>query len=164
MELEDIDAMYAVENDTSLWHLGATNVPYSKTFLRDFVCNTTGDIYTDKQARLIVEDLEGHRVGIVDISDFSPKHLRAEIGIVIFEEFQGRGYATQAIREVIGYARTVLHLHQLYAYVESDNHKSLSAFRSCGFQPVATLPQWISVGDAFHDVILLQFFLKIMPD
>lgn len=50
MEPDDLDLLYKVENDQELWEVGATNVPYSKALLRDFIMNATGDIYTDKQA------------------------------------------------------------------------------------------------------------------
>ena len=30
LEPEDLDALYAIENDTEIWDVGHTNVPYSK--------------------------------------------------------------------------------------------------------------------------------------
>lgn len=160
MEMEDVDLMYRVENDASLWHLGSASVPYSHALLRDFVLNTTGDIYTDKQVRLMVEDDEGQVVGMVDLTDFSVKHSRAQVGIIILEPFRGMGYATEAIRLVVSYASDVLHLNQLYAYIETDNVNCLTAFRSNGFQTVVTINQWIRVAEGYRDVLMLQFFLK----
>lgn len=55
IEPDDIDLLYNVENDRTLWQLGNTNEPYSKELLRNYILSTTGDIYADKQLRLIIE-------------------------------------------------------------------------------------------------------------
>lgn len=156
LELDDVELMYDIENDTSLWHLGSANVPYSHLILRDFVMNTTGDIYTDKQARLVIENDDRHVVGMVDLTDFSPKNLRAEVGIVILSEFQGYGYATEAIRQIGEYAKEVLQLKQLYAYIDVDNEKCKRAFHNNGYQAVATIDKWMRQGDLWRDVVMMQ--------
>ena len=83
MEPEDLDLLYKVENDVSLWGVGVTNVPYSRYTLHNYIANAVGDIYTDKQVRLMIENQNHETVGIVDITDFDPRHMRAELGIVI---------------------------------------------------------------------------------
>ena len=35
MEPEDLDILYRIENDMSLWDVGNTNVPYSRYALHD---------------------------------------------------------------------------------------------------------------------------------
>ena len=30
LEPEDLDVLYAIENDTTIWNVGNTNVPYSR--------------------------------------------------------------------------------------------------------------------------------------
>ena len=56
MEPEDLDWLYKIENDTTLWNVGATNVPYSRYALHDYIANAANDIYIDKQVRLIIDD------------------------------------------------------------------------------------------------------------
>ena len=75
MEPEDLDLLYAVENDRELWENGTTNMPYSRFFLREYISSVTGDIYTDKQVRLMVNNSDGDVVGIVDMFDFNPQQL-----------------------------------------------------------------------------------------
>ena len=79
IEPEDLDMLYRVENDVKLWNVGITNVPYSRYALHDYVANASGDIYTDHQVRLIVENGHKQVVGIADIVDFDPGNRRAEI-------------------------------------------------------------------------------------
>ena len=59
IEPEDLDLLYRIENDTALWAVGTSNVPYSRYLLHDYVAHATADIYTDRQARLMVDNAEG---------------------------------------------------------------------------------------------------------
>ena len=74
LEPEDLELLYAIENDVSLWGVGITNVPYSRYTLHDYIANASNDIYVDRQVRLIVENEEGQTVGIVDVVNFDPQH------------------------------------------------------------------------------------------
>ena len=86
MEPEDLDFLYGVENDDRLWNVGVTNVPYSRSMLLDYITSATGDIFADKQVRLMIDNEVGETIGMVDLMDFSPIHRRAELGLVIRKE------------------------------------------------------------------------------
>lgn len=159
LEPEDLDVLYKIENDTSLWGVGVTNVPYSRYMLHDYIANASGDIYADKQVRMMIDDAEGRSVGIVDITDFEPRHLRAELGIVIQCSQRRSGLAAAAIERVKEYARDILHLHQLYAYVDSENEPALSLFRKCGFSGNLELKDWLFDGEKYRNAVLMQYFL-----
>ena len=115
IEPEDLDILYGIENDMSLWNDSITSVPYSRYMLYDYIANTRNDIYTDRQVRMMIENNKCEVVGIVDLINFDPKHLRAEIGIVIKRDFRNLGYAQSAINKIKEYSLNILHLHQLYA-------------------------------------------------
>ena len=159
MEPEDLDFLYQIENNTKLWNVGVTNVPYSRYALHHFMESSTGDIYADKQVRLMIDDEDGHVVGITDLTDFDPRYLRAEVGIVITNAYRRQGYAKAALSELIHYARNVLHLRQLYAIVSAENTVSISLFRSLGFLQGAELKNWFTVANHACDAVVLQLFL-----
>ena len=160
MEPEDLELLYSIENDYDLWQVSSTNVPYSRYVLHDYIANTTGDIFTDKQLRLIITDDSGANViGIADLVNFNPQHLRAEVGLVIQRAYRVQGYGKAAMDELITYAHEVLHLHQLYSLVAQDNTDCLRLFKTVGFQENAQLKDWLYDGNEYHDVEVLQFFL-----
>ena len=162
LEPNDIDLLYQVENDPSLRSVSSANVPYSRQLLSDYILNSTGDIYTDKQLRLIAETDDGHTpVGILDLSNFNPQHLRAEIGITILPDYRQKGYATQALRLLIDYARTTLHLHQVYAVVPSGHEVSRHLFLSLGFTATAILTDWLRLDDGSYDDALIYQLIII---
>lgn len=158
IEPEDLDLLYRIENDTTLWNVGTSNVPYSRYLLHDYVAHATADIYTDRQVRMMIDDVQGQTVGIADIVNFDPANRRAEVGIIIIQASRRQGYAIAALFQLRDYAHRVLHLHQLYAYIDVCNEASLSLFQKAGFIIAARIPQWLCDGDGYHDAWLVQLF------
>lgn len=159
LELEDLDFLYQIENDDRLWELGVSNVPYSRRVLLDYISSASADIYVDNQVRLIVENERNEQVGIADLTDFDPRHRRAELGIVIKKEFQGQGYAKASVARLLQYARNILHLQQIYAIVGIRNQKAAKMLQSVGFEGDNILKQWLYCQDGYEDAMFFQYFL-----
>ena len=113
IEPEDLDLLYRIENDVKLWNVGATNVPYSRYTLHDYVANSSDDIYADRQVRMMVENEQHQVVGIADVVNFDPSNCRAEVGLIILNDFRRQGFGSSTLEAVADYALQVLHLHQL---------------------------------------------------
>ena len=159
LEPEDLELLYQIENDRELWNVGVTNVPYSRYTLHDYIASQIGDIYVDRQVRLMIENNAGETVGIADIVNFDPQHRKAEVGIIVLNGKRRQGFALEALRQLADYATSTLHLHQLYAYVDVDNEPSLMLFKKAGYSDGAVLAQWLFDGKNYHDVVLMQHFL-----
>lgn len=159
LEPEDLECLYEIENDMNLWNVGVTNVPYSKNVLLDYITQSTGDIYTDKQVRLMAENDRGEVVGMVDLMDFSPKHNRAELGLVVKNEYQGMGYAASILRKLFEYAKNIIHLHQIYAFVPKSNESCVKLLQTIEFQENMVLKEWLFDGEKYNDAIFFQRFL-----
>ncbi len=158
LEPEDLDFLYRIENDDILWRVGVTNVPYSRYVLRDYIANTQNDIYADRQLRLMIEDDGRQVVGVVDLVNFDPRHLRAEVGIVICAEKRQQGYARAAVSELCRYATETLHLHQLYVVVDESNEPAVRLFHHAGFKSRNVLQDWLYTGNEYHRALLMQTF------
>lgn len=159
MEPEDLEVLYTIENDRSLWDMGTSNVPYSRYSLRDYIVHASNDIYVDRQVRLVIENSEHQVVGLADLANFDPQHLRAELGLVILRQYQRRGYAEAAVVQVLDYARHILHLHQLYVIIDQRNEAALQIFRKYCFIAGRTLKDWLFDGEKYHDA---SFFQRIL--
>ena len=156
IEPEDLELLYSIENDTSVWNVSSTNVPYSRYALHDYIASSTGDIYADRQVRLMIENEERNVVGIVDLVNFDPANRRAELGLIIEKPYRKSGYAQSTIEAVTDYAVRVLHLSQIYAFIDAGNTACLSLFRKLHWTESSALRKWLFDGKDYHDAIVMQ--------
>jgi len=167
LEPEDLDLLYRIENDADLWAVGTTNVPYSRYTLHDYIATSSDDIFADRQLRLIIEDAarSSLTVGIADLINFDPRHRRAEVGIVIERPYRRKGYAQAALEALHAYARSVIHLHQLYAIVGADNHPARQLFSSMGYLTTTPLVDWMLRSDnTYVDAEVMQLVIEANRD
>lgn len=144
LEPEDLEWLYLIENDAELWRWGNANVPYSRYILKEYIAGSRCDIYADGQMRLAVTMARtGMVVGCVDLMKFDARHLRAEVGIVVFPEFGNRGYGARVLEMLAVYCREHIYMHQLYAIVSSTNFPACRLFEKAGYIRTAELKDWL---------------------
>lgn len=155
-EPEDLELLYAMENDTALWSVGNATLPYSRYTLREYLEQSRQDLITERQARFVIELSNGECAGMIDLVDYDPINSRAEVCIGVLGAYQGKGVATRALQLLCSYASGRLHLHQLYAYVPAWNEASIKLFEKTGFEITAKLSDWIREKDGYSDVVIVQ--------
>lgn len=161
LEPEDLEIFMEVENDTRLWDCSTTNVPYSRFSIRNFISSATYDIYADKQVRLVAcENSSGVPVAFADIVDFDPRHMRAEVGIVVFPGQRGKGIGLETVELLGEYAARHLRMHVLYAIAAAGNEASARLFRRAGYVQAAVLPQWFAKDGGYCDALLFERILN----
>ena len=154
LEPEDLELIYRIENDPHFWRFGASTVPYSRYVLRQYISSSQNDIFADGQVRLVIEH-QGQAVGFADLTNFDAIHLRAEIGLAILPEYQGKHIGQSAVEALCDYARQ-LHLHQLYAIIATTNEPATRLFKLLAFDASATLHDWLRAEDNYVDAIVWQ--------
>ncbi|MEM9363273.1 MAG: GNAT family N-acetyltransferase [Bacteroidota bacterium] len=161
LEPADLDFLYVLENDTSIWEISGTTKPYSKKVLQFYLENAHRDIYEVKQLRLCICDKENVCLGLIDLFDFDPKNARAGMGIVIANpEKRNKGVGAEAISLVCDYVFSTLHLHQVYANILEDNEASINLFNKLGFKTIGTKKEWVRTSEGFKNEIMYQ---KLSP-
>jgi len=158
LEPEDLEFVYAIENNESVWEVSNTQTPYSRFLINQYLENAHQDIYEAKQLRLAIclNDTQ-KAIGLIDLFDFDPKNSRAGVGLVIADlESRNKGIGSEALELVINYSFQQLQLHQLYANIGSDNEISLQLFTKFGFQKIGIKKDWIKVNNRFKDELFFQ--------
>ena len=122
LEPSDLEFIYAIENDQSVWEVSNTNTPYSRFLVKQYLENAHQDIYEAKQLRLaICQDKDFPALGLVDLFDFDPKNNRAGVGIVIQgNENRNQNIGSEVLELLIDYAFSNLNL-QMNKKIEADN-------------------------------------------
>ncbi len=158
LEPEDLEFVYAVENDESIWEVSSTQTPYSKFLIKQYLENAHQDIYEAKQLRLaICKNNDSKAVGLIDLFDYDPRNQRAGIGIVIQNETDRKqGFGKEALGLLINYAFTQLNLHQLFANIGTKNEDSLQLFATFGFQKIGIKKEWNLLNGKYEDEALFQ--------
>ena len=160
LEPTDLDLLYGWENDTALWSVSDTVAPYSREALWQYLEGYTGDIYAQRQLRLMIAlTSDGSAAGTVDFLNFDPLNNRAELGLFIAREMRGKGFGRQALDLITAYAREHLGLRQLYVYIAIDNTVCLELFKRYGYREVGIIKAWVKRGKSYRDVALLQMIL-----
>ena len=160
LEPDDLEFLYALENDPDIWGVSDTLAPVSRHALREYLEHARADFYVVHQLRLVITtEIGSPAVGVVDLFGFDPLHQRAGVGITILASERRHGYARQALEHLKIYARDVLRLHQVYATVGSDNGPSLKLFRVAGFRRVGVRQGWLRTAQGWADAVEWQCVL-----
>lgn len=157
LEPEDLEFIYAIENDETFWELSNTQTPYSRYLIKEYLENAYKDIYEVKQLRLVISDFEDQALGLIDLFDFDFKNKRAGIGILIKSESdRQKGFGKEALKLLINYCFNQLQLHQIYCNISENNDMSVQLFKNQGFVPVGLKRDWNFNGNTFENEYLLQ--------
>ena len=135
LEDTDLDFLFSLENDKSLWAVSGTTEPFSLVQLANYISHAKQDIAIAEQFRFVI-DWQGKAIGCIDLYEYNFKRQNAGVGIVILKQYRRKGFAKQSLTLLIKYAWEKLHLKQLYTGIFSDNKASLALFQSVGFEMV----------------------------
>jgi len=163
-EPEDLDVLYKWENNTEIWLVSNTIVPFSKFILKKYIETAHLDIYETRQLRFMIQTLEedSKTIGTIDLFDFDPYHCRAGIGILIGdEESRGKGFAQDALNTIISYAFSVLKMHQLYSHINLANESSIQLFKHSGFEISGEKKDWIWTNAGWTNEYMMQLINPI---
>ena len=158
LEPNDLEFVYAMENDQSIWEVSNTQTPYSRFLVKQYLENAQQDIYEAKQLRLaICQDQDFPAIGLIDLFDFDPKNNRAGVGIVLQgNENRKQNIGSEALELLIRYSFFNLNLHQLYANIGTENEASIALFTKFGFQKIGTKKDWTLVNGVYKDEAVFQ--------
>ena len=105
----------------------------------EFTLESEQEWYDEMRAdpwRLVwcIEAEDGQPIGNLGLHDIEETHGRATLGIAIGEkDFWGRGYGTEAIRQVLCYAFEEMGLRRVVLEADEDNLRGIRCYEKCGF-------------------------------
>jgi len=125
--------------------------PASKEEMEDFISSQTNDILKTAYQEMLdgclmhpeewnyyaiwmIEKKDGTHIGECCFKGISPNGS-TEIGYGISEEYQGRGYATDAVNAVVEWVLQQHKVGSVEAEAEAGNPASIRVLQKCGFLP-----------------------------
>ena len=159
LEPNDLELIYEVENDKSLWVYSNTASPFSRYTLKKFIENSHLDIIEHKQLRLVITDDE-QSYGFIDLYDYDFINRRVGVGIIIFKKYRSKGIGLSSLQLTENYLLEHIPIHQVYANISSTNKESISLFEKSDFVNVGLKKDWIFYNNKFNDELLFQKILN----
>jgi diamine N-acetyltransferase len=157
VEPNDLQRLYEWENDTGLWSLGSTVAPYSKYALKEFIKNSSEDIFTSKQLRLMIDyKPDNATIGCIDLFDFDFFNQRTAFGLLIDKKYRHRGLGLETMKIVENYCFSFLKLQQMYCHTSTNNTASIHLFEKLGFKQSGKLYKWIKTTNGYENVFIYQ--------
>ena len=159
LEPNDLEMVYDIENDKSLWVYSNTTSPFSRHTLKKFIENSHLDIIEHKQLRLVIAD-DDNSYGFIDLYDYDFINRRVGLGIIIFKKYRSKGIGLISLQLTEDYLLEHVPIHQVYANISSTNKESISLFEKSDFVNVGLKKDWIFYNNQFNDELLFQKILN----
>lgn len=154
LEPLDVDFMYELENDSTLWQYSDRIAPLSRNQLETYAITYDADPFRAGQLRLVMCDEQSKPLALVDLYDIDSRAMHAYVGIVVAPSVRRRGVATSGLCLLADYCHRHLKLIHLAAKVAVDNVAASALFESCGYNVAGILPSWTMGEDGPVDVKL----------
>jgi ribosomal-protein-alanine N-acetyltransferase len=78
-------------------------------------------------------------LGIIGYYRMKPEHYRAEVGYMLFPEYNGKGIVSEALQKVVEYGFKEMKLHSIEAVLDPENKGSEKVLLKNGFVKEAHL-------------------------
>jgi len=132
----DLDDVHAYRSDPGVVSYLLSDVQNREQVAAKLVDDATiTDLLTGKGLKLAVVERESGRVaGDVSLFGYDDGFLHAETGYTLNPEFAGKGYATEAAREMLRIGFDVYGLHRIYARCDADNTPSWRLMERLGMR------------------------------
>jgi RimJ/RimL family protein N-acetyltransferase len=128
----DVETVYAWDRDRELaaWN-GRTPISISLSAARrDYLAR-----WEDPSVKTFIMETTGEPIGMITLYDF--RNEGCELGIKIGpEDLRGRGYASEAVELLIGYAFDTLGLRTVRGSTLAHNQRMRRVFEKNGFERV----------------------------
>lgn len=132
----DVPAIYAYRNDPLVAHFQSWQLR-SEEELREFVAwLDAGDpALPDSRFQFaIARRADDALIGDMYLGRLAGDPRQAELGYTLARQHQGQGFASEAVRALLGYAFGGLRLHRLMALVDCENGPSVALLERVGMR------------------------------
>lgn len=111
-------------------------------------------------AGIFLRESDKH-IGNIRIFNFSAKHKRAELGIMLFDKSQwSKGYGTESLMAITNYVFNELKLHKICADYYSVNVASPKMFEKAGFVIEGVFKEHFLLDGNYVDSVRIAKFNK----
>jgi RimJ/RimL family protein N-acetyltransferase len=138
-DLEPLHALQSREDVTRYLYWSPRSREQARELLERMKRMTAIDDDSDALRLAGVLKRGGALVGDFSLWRTSAEHNQAEIGFIVHPDFHGRGYATEAMRVVLGYGFENVGFHRIVGRCDARNERSTRLMERLGMRREAHL-------------------------
>lgn len=150
IEKEDLETLQKLGNHPELRKYSPDGKPVNKIKQEEYFEEY---ISSDSNVFLMIEH-EEKPVGWVNLKHIKEDSGKAEFGIRILPEHQGKGLGTEATQLILRYGFETLNLHRIYARTFEFNSASKALMEKLGFQREGKKRKAVFKNGEYRDVAL----------
>ncbi len=161
LDKSDATKLLIWENDSNNWKVSDTDVPFSMDQILEYVNHSQAFRQTGQVRFMICENESQEPIGTIDLYDINFKHSHATIGVLISDKsFENKGFASEAVKLIVEYAKDFLGLFNLQATMHCSNPASEAIFLKNDFELIGERTNWLKFKNERFNEKIYQLCLK----
>ncbi len=156
-ERSDIERVYRWVNDAEVTRHLSVRYPMSLAAEEGWFAERDAKPNSFMDLHLAIERIDDElHIGTVSMHRASAEARHARLGIMIGDKaYWSRGYGTDAILTLLGFAFGEMNLRRVDLTVDADNERGIACYRKCGFVEEVRFRQAIYTRGAYQDQLLM---------
>ena len=114
----------------------------------------------DGRLWVVADRASDEALGYVQITGLEPVDRRAELGICLAPQAQGRGRGRETLGALLPHLRNTQGLRKLSLRIRADNTAALRCYTGLGYEICGRLRQHVFIDGAWQDLVLMEVFLE----
>lgn len=132
----DINILYKVENDKTLWKFSNQKEGFTKKILKKYIKIASAEnLFSANQKRFVIQSFDLNITGFIDLYDYNAEKRNAFIGIVILKKFRNKGIGLRSIKHLEKISKSY-GIRELNVKVDPINILSIKLFKKSGFRKI----------------------------
>ena len=155
---EDAEQLYQrLGTDPSMYQYSGWN-PYATPEMAQETVRRFIESYDDEHSYSWVMDVDDILAGTIGAYDYKDDQIEA--GFSVVRSWQGRGFATEALKKVLEYLTENEGISCVTAWCAAENTGSKRVLEKSGMQLVRTEKGGLRVGDRVYDKLFYEYRVK----
>lgn len=157
----DVDAVFALRSDPEIMKYVPRPLAKTREEALEHIATINAKIDTNEGINWAITLKENNAmIGIIGHYRMQPENSRSEIGYMLLPQFSGKGYASEAVNEVVRYGFDILELHSVEAIIDPENAASARVLEKNQFVKEAHLKENEFFDGRFLDTVIYSLLRR----
>lgn len=156
-EHDDLNFINTLRNSDKVYSLTCSNKYFissvrDKNWIEDKIFNNKSQLYL-----MVCTKLEREPIGYIALTNIDYLNRKARFGgIVIAQEFSGKGYGTETTKMILNHVFEEMNLNMFYGYWREDHLASIRMAEKNGFKKDGLIRDFVYKQGKYHNAFIMS--------